>query len=550
MDTTKKIFIQGYGNSLISTLGIVKCNIKIDEVECQVEINVVPDYVQTIPLLVGRTFTEQPHVRMIKNYTSLQLLRELPEPKQKNEVTKVALWAEAATVIPPNHLCHIPITTKSDYTGDVFVEASLRLKENQECCVPRVVLTVNSKVVESVLPMLNLSEQDIIIRKDDLIARAWPCVIEQMPREKVMKVTTTNLPELPADQVKHGPLDEKEQRKLMSLLQEYRDCFSQNYSDLGCIRTGDEMDIQLTEDKPFTFRPYRMSYSEKEKVKTMLEELLDSGIIRESQSNYCSPLLLVKKKDGTDRMCIDYRKLNKLTVKDKYPLPRIDDQLDRLQGSKFFTSLDMKSGYHQIPIKESSKRFTAFVTPEGCFEFNRVPFGLTNAPAVFQRVINKVLAAAKSIAAIYLDDVLIHSKTTEEGLNHLKLVLNLFREAGLTLNLDKCTFLMTNIAYLGFEINSYGIKPGEAKTLAVKEFKPPTNIHEVRQYLGLTGYFRQFIKNYALIAKALTAKIKKDQKWTWDGKAQDAFEKLKEALITRPVLALYNPTFQTEVVTV
>lgn len=171
------------------------------------------------------------------------------------------------------------------------------------------------------------------------------------------------------------------------------------------LTTGDEMNIRLKKGKPFTFRLYRMSPNENNKVIVILGELLENGIIRESQSNYCWPLLLVKKNDGSDRMCIDYRKLNSLTVKEIYPLPRIDDQLNRLQGSKYFTSLDMKSGYHQIPVAETSKRYTAFITPDSCYEFNKIPFGLTNALAVFQRIINKVLAAARAVAAVYLDYV-------------------------------------------------------------------------------------------------------------------------------------------------
>lgn len=202
-----------------------------------------------------------------------------------------------------------------------------------------------------------------------------------------------------------------------------------------------EMTIQIGEDKPFTYRPYRMSINEKEKVRTIIDDLLKADIIRESQSPYASPILLVKKKNGQDRMCVDFRKFNRQTIKDRFPLPRIDDQIDKLSGCKFFTTLDLASGYHQIPINERSKYLTSFVTPEGQYEYNRVPSGLCNAPSVFQRLMNKILGPYQNIAAVYLDDTLIATTTEAENLKNLKIILDVLRNEGLTLNLDKCNFL-------------------------------------------------------------------------------------------------------------
>lgn len=176
-----------------------------------------------------------------------------------------------------------------------------------------------------------------------------------------------------------------------------------------------------------------------------------------------------------------------------------------------------------------------------------MPFGLTNAPAEFQRLMNKILSSVRHIATVYLDDVLMPTADVETGINNLKLVWELLRTAGLTLNLEKCAFLVTSITYLGFEINSKGIKPGAAKIRAVAEFIPPKNVYEVRRFLGLTGYFRHFVKNYASIARPLTSKIKKDQSWLWGEQEQKAFETLKEALMTRYILALYNHQAPTEV---
>lgn len=186
----------------------------------------------------------------------------------------------------------------------------------------------------------------------------------------------------------------------------------------------------------------------------MVQELGDSGIIRPSTSNYASPILLVKKKTGDYRLCIDFRALNKKTIKEHYPLPRIDDQLDNLSGYKYYTALDLASGYYQIPMSDASKHLTAFVTPDGHFEFNRMPFGLLNAPSTFQRAINNILGNARFKQAFaFMDDVIMPSKWISEGFEKLRKTLDLFRASGITLKLSKCNFFMRSIDYLGFEVN-------------------------------------------------------------------------------------------------
>lgn len=182
----------------------------------------------------------------------------------------------------------------------------------------------------------------------------------------------------------------------------------------------------------------------------------------------------------------------------------MDDQIDRLKSGKYFTSLDLKSGYYQIPMSENAKKYTAFSTYAGLYEFNRMPFGLTNAPRCFQRFMNRVLSPVNNIAAIYLDDVLLHAKTVEDAIADLRKVLDIFREQHITLNLKKCTFLTTSVEFLGFEIKKDEVRPGKDKIKAVDNFPTPTTVRNIRQFLGLTGYFRQFVRNYAMIAKPLT----------------------------------------------
>lgn len=334
--------------------------------------------------------------------------------------------------------------------------------------------------------------------------------------------------------------------RLIELLNEYRDCFAFSVKELGCV-SGSEMDIKLSDPTPVVYRPYRLPHTERTIVRSMVQELEESGIVQQSSSDYASPILLVKKKTGDYRLCVDFRTLNKRTVKEHYPLPRIDDQLDSLAGNKFYTTLDLASGYYQIPMSENSKRLTAFVTPDGHFEFTRMPFGLVNAPSTFQKTINNILGNARFKDALaYMDDVNIPSKTIEDGFRKLRDTLELFRKAGMTLNLKKCHFLMQSINYLGFEISEAGIRPGRNKIEAVEKFPKPTDQHRVRQFIGLASFFRRFIRGFSAIAKPLTRLLKKDAKWTWSIEEDNAFSTLKSELVKRPILSFYNPKYETQ----
>lgn len=339
----------------------------------------------------------------------------------------------------------------------------------------------------------------------------------------------------------------KKGRKLcVALIEEFRDCISTSMRDLGRTNTA-SIELKCTTSEPVVYHPYRLPEAEKKVVREIIADLLKNGIIRESDSPYASPVTLVKKKTGDYRMCIDYRKLNAITVKDKYPLPLIDDQIDRLGGNKYFTGLDLASGYYQVPVAENSITKTAFVTPEGHYEFLRMPFGLTNAPAVFQRLMDKVLGPLKNtIAFPYLDDVIIPSRTVEEGIERLKRVLETFRAHGLTLKLEKCTFFKETIEYLGREISEEGVRPGQRKTDAVRDMPRPETVKQVRQFLGLASYFRKFVKNFAAIAEPLTRLTRKDVAWQWTDSQERAFQLIKEKLISRPILCIFDPARPTE----
>lgn len=273
--------------------------------------------------------------------------------------------------------------------------------------------------------------------------------------------------------------------------------------------------INLNSDKPVIRRPYRLAIKEKEIMRSKIQALLETGFIRSSHSPYASPALLIKKKNNDFRLCVDYRDLNKIIIKNKYPLPIISDLIDQLRGFEFFSLLDLKASYYQIPISESSIPKTAFVTAEGQFEFTRMPFGLCNAPAVFMAFISQILEKfiKRNEAIIYLDDILIPSTTVGNGISTLEKVLETLQFHGLTLNLEKCLFLQTTIKFLGYTFSKNTLAPDETKIQAVLNFPQPVNQHKLRQFLGLTGFFRKFINNYARKTNILTKLLRKDARW-------------------------------------
>lgn len=540
------IFVKGFGAAKLKTLGEVQITLKVDKVSKTVVCHVVPDWTQDIDIIVGQPFTEDPAVGLVKDDKRLDFFQKLSNiPTDK--VSKYKLYPVKDIIIPPNHIANVPVLSSEPYAGEIYIETSLRSQCGSEHLIPALVLTL-TKNEQSFVPVVNLSDHDLAITKRKILVRGFPCEPEKCdPIPVIARVEKLkDLPPIPVDELNVGPITPEERLKLVQLLNEYRDCFAQSISEIGQAKNV-EMKITLIEEKPFTYRPYRLAEIEKQKVRDIIGELLENNIIEESQSPYASPILLVKKKDGDFRMCIDYRKLNSLTIKDRYPLPRIDDHMTKLSGQHYFTSLDMTSGYHQIPMATDSKKYTAFVTPEGQFVFNRMPFGLTNAPATFSRFMNKILAMYWLFALVYLDDILLFAKTVAEMLQNLETILKVLRREGLTLKLSKCFFLQDKITYLGYEIFEGKIRPGENKTKAIATFQTPKNIHQVRQFLGLTGFFRNFVKNYAEVARPITALLKKNNPWNWTSAENEAFDNLKAKLSERPILLLYNPEAKTEV---
>lgn len=324
------------------------------------------------------------------------------------------------------------------------------------------------------------------------------------------------------------------------LLSTYADVFQDDIPGLPPDRPGISHTIPLCDPhgKPPSRPLYRLSRAEFEEAERQTKLLLAKGYIEPSTSPYGAPILFVQKKDGSLRMVIDYRALNKLTVKNKYPMPRIDDTLDQLQGSTVFTSLDLTSGYHQIRITEEDVPKTAFRTPMGLYQWRVLPFGLTNAPATFQTAMNAIFRPfLHKFVLVYLDDILIYSKTPEEHRVHLQQVLDVLREHQLYANRKKCSFAQPEVTYLGHVVSAAGVKVDPRKTAAVAEYPTPCNLSQLRSFLGLATYFRKFIRNFAHMAAPLHRLSRKDEPWHWSPACSSAFDAIKQALTTAPCLA-------------
>ena len=332
-----------------------------------------------------------------------------------------------------------------------------------------------------------------------------------------------------------------------ALIEEYGSVFEPvGHFDTLQQQTGGEHLIRVDPTIPYKppKRTYRLSPKEMEELKKQVSQLLALGMIEPANSPYGAPVLFVEKQDGSLRMCVDYRALNKITVKDRYPMPNVQDLFDQLKGAQVFSTLDLQQGYNQIKISEKDRPFTAFQAPGiPQYQYKVLCFGLSNAPASFSRIFTNLFGdrVGKHIL-IYLDDVIVFSKTPEEHLTHLRDVLNVLRTNNLKAKLPKCNFNKPELKFLGHIVGREGLKVDPQKVVTVQQWPQPHNVQKLRQFLGLANYFRRFIRDYSSIATPLTRLTSKTVPFEWTLACQEAFEKIKHALINAPVLTLPDPS--------
>lgn len=321
-----------------------------------------------------------------------------------------------------------------------------------------------------------------------------------------------------------------------------------DYRPKKCKTTGIKLKITLKDEKPIFQRPRRLALPEKKIVEKQVEEWIRDGIIEPCSSEYASPVVVVKKKDGSPRVCIDYRPLNRIIERDRHPLPLIEDQVDKLKGALLFSKLDLKNGFFHVEVDEESRKYTAFITHEGQYQFLKAPFGLSNSPPVFQRFISQVFRPLVNdgIMTLYLDDIIIFAANFRQAADRLEAVLITARDYGLELNAKKCEFMKERIEFLGQIIENGTVSPSPEKVKAVTQFPEPTTIKEVQSFLGLTGYFRKFVSGYSMTAKPLSDLLRKDIMFQFGEVEKEAFNKLKQILSSEPVLQIFDQTLETE----
>lgn len=297
---------------------------------------------------------------------------------------------------------------------------------------------------------------------------------------------------------------------MQKLLQEFSEVFHEP-SSLPPIREVDHC-ISLKEGiEPINVRSYRYAYYQKEEIEKQVHDMLNADLIRPNTSPFSSPVLLVKKKDGNWRFCTDYRALNAATVKDRFPIPTVEDMLDELYGASYFTKLDLRAGYHQVRVNSPDIPKTAFRTHNGHYEYLVMPFGLCNAPSTFQAIMNSIFRPhLRKFILVFFDDILVYSPTWDKHLVHVKQTLAILKQQQFFVKASKCAFGQQELEYLGHIVTCQGVKVDDSKIATMVAWPRPTNITELRGFLGLTRYYRKFVKNYGIIARALTNLLKKD----------------------------------------
>jgi len=391
----------------------------------------------------------------------------------------------------------------------------------------------------------NTSKQPVLLPEDTFLGSVQPATVVDAtvePTEQTVSSEDSVVPKL-----MDGLPDEltAEQRAAVrNLLRRYEDIFSKNEFDIGRTHLA-EYHIDTGSHRPIRQPLRRHPFAHQQAIDENVESMLKAGIVEPAASPWASNVVLVSKKDGSLRFCVDYRPINAITYKDSYPLPRIDNCLDALSGSSWFCTLDLRSGYHNIPVAESDRDKTAFITRKGCWRFTVMPFGLTCAPSVFQRLMDLVLSGLSyEMCLVYLDDIVIFGKTFEEELSRLEQVFNRLRLARLKLKPSKCRLFQRKVGFLGHVVSEAGIEVQSEKVEVVEKWPQPRNLHDVRAFLGLCGYYRRFVADFSNIAAPLYDLTKKNMRFSWGDPQEAAFKKLKELLITAPILAM--PTSEGE----
>jgi len=449
------------------------------------------------------------------------------EPKKSKQV--ITIYRDE--VLPPRTEKLILGHLEQPDLQTCFTEEHPQFDESycDKLAVARALVVVRNKKVP--IRVMNFSEEPVRLYEGKRIAIAH--IIED--EESVCSVTTQqennfermDLTHINEINLQDSSLTEDQKDELYQLLVKYADVFSQDKFDVGqCTMV--QHAIDTGDAKPLRSKVYRIPQTLQVQVKEQIDEMTELGFIKPSSSPWSCGIVLVPKPDGSIRFCCDYRRLNKVTKKDVYPLPLIQDVIDQLSGSNMFTSLDLAHGFWQVPVEEESKEKTAFITPWGLFEWNVMSFGLCNAPATFSRCLGLVLSGMKHQNVLcYVDDIIIHSKTWTEHLSALEELLQRLRAANLKVKGSKCQMARTSITYLGQIISKEGVRIDESQLNVIKDYPAPRNVKEIQRVMGLFNYYRKWIPKYSFLAKPIMELLRKDRIFKWTHTQETAFQESK-----------------------
>lgn len=585
------ISLAGSNGLYIDTVGIFKTNIRIDDQILEdVYVLVVKDpenpvvrcRKQLVPGVIGSNV-----INRLGSVASIRLSPELL--KAKTECREhLATCEKISTILKDREIIGrvkvgkdritIPAHTDMAVLGTTRrdINDSVVLVEPCDNCLPTGLL-VNptlAKVRDGKVTcrIMNLTNQDITINSTLYVADICSCEVAVPEMEITYSEEGTALVGIKDSKFREGDtwenlpfkpqlgdirMTQQEDKSLRNLFYQYQDIFSRDKNDLG-FTDKVEHQIRTTTDDPLKLPDRRVPPQVVPEVKKVLSDWLKAGVIKHSSSPYASQMVLVRKKSGEVRVCIDYRQLNNRTVKDAFPLPRIDQCIDQLQGARYFSSLDLTQGYLQVKVADDHQHKTAFRALGSLYEFTRLPFGLCNSPSTFSRLMGRCLGdLCGEGVIIYLDDVMIYSSSIQDMIDKMKIVFQRIREFGLKLRSEKCQFFKERATFLGHTVSANGVETDSTKIKAVEEFPVPRTKKQLRQFLGLTSYFRKYVKSFAQIAAPLTdllsvgSKQSKNMDITkhWTSDCETAFNTLKTKLMEAPILGFpdFKSTFYLEV---
>ena len=507
-------------------------------------ISVVVGEVHGIQGILGMDFLMKSGAKIDLAEGVLHLHGRVVQLQKEAQTACARIRVEESVRIPAGSETFVKATVVGDWDGETegLVEPLKHAYQRPGLEVPRAMIKVEGS--EVYVPITNLAEHEAEITAGSIVASIQRAESmskgeEQGEERKETTKTESELPEALrniTERIDEG-VSENTKEKLKETIQEFREIFFENADELGRSgRTKHAIDVEG--NKPIKLPPRRPPLAQREVIEKEVKKMLAADVIEPSDSPWAAPVVLVKKKDGNVRFCVDFRKLNAVTKKDAYPLPRIDESLDLLSGSKWFSTLDLAQGYFQVEMEDGDKEKTAFSTHVGHYQFKVLPFGLCNSCSTFQRLMELTLKGIGfDRVLVYVDDVVVMGRTEEDALLNLRKVFQRFQEANLKLKASKCHLFQKEVVFLGHVVSEEGLRCDPAKIESVKDWPRPENVTEVRSFLGLASYYRKFIPNFAEKAVPLTALTKKNQPYVWDDRCEKAFEQLKNDLISSSVLS-------------